>query len=165
MFLTKKFSYNMLINEAVGGLFDFNATLPLVGVQFILLTVLLTFILYKPVFSQKKKRKEYNEILLDDIRRLLSQDNRFKEIYIQKTEKWFSDAETKRSYFVSKSKERMSNKVESVYQDAAKAVQSVANKLKEERISILTYLELEIRRLSFLTIRKLLNRETGGILI
>lgn len=55
MFLVEKFSYSIIINEAVGGLFDFNATLPLVGVQFILLTVLLTFILYKPVFAQKEK--------------------------------------------------------------------------------------------------------------
>jgi F-type H+-transporting ATPase subunit b len=159
MFLAEIFSYNMFINEAVGGLFDFNATLPLVGVQFVLLTVLLTFILYKPVFSQKERRKEYNEIVLGDIRRLLSQDNRFKEIYVQKTEKWFSDAETKRSYFARKSKERMSTKVESVYQDAAKAVQSVANQLKEERVSVLTYLELEIRRITFLVIRKLLPKK------
>ena len=55
MFLAKKFSNSIIINEAVGGLFDFNATLPLVGIQFILLTVLLTFLLYKPVFFQRKK--------------------------------------------------------------------------------------------------------------
>lgn len=148
MFLIEKSSYSIIINEAVGGLFDFNATLPLVGVQFILLTVLLTFILYKPVFAQKKKRKEYNEILLNDIQCLLSQDNRFKEIFIQKTEKWFSDAEIKRSYFVSKQKEKMCSEVELAYQEADIVVQLAAHNLKKDRIYFLTYLEKEIRSLS-----------------
>lgn len=57
MFLAKKFSNSIIINEAVGGLFDFNATLPLVGIQFVLLTVLLTFLLYKPVFFREKNAK------------------------------------------------------------------------------------------------------------
>ena len=57
MFLAKKFSNSIIINEAVGGLFDFNATLPLVRIQFILLTVLLTFLLYKPVFFREKNAK------------------------------------------------------------------------------------------------------------
>ena len=35
--------------EGAGGLFDFNATLPLMAIQFILLTVAFTFIFYKPV--------------------------------------------------------------------------------------------------------------------
>jgi len=41
---------NMLaLTEGEGGLFDFNATLPLMALQFVLLTVVLTFIFYKPV--------------------------------------------------------------------------------------------------------------------
>merc|ERR1712060_473420 len=32
-----------------GGLFDFNATLPIMAIQFILLTVVLTFVFYKPL--------------------------------------------------------------------------------------------------------------------
>ena len=33
--------------EGAGGLFDFNATLPLMAIQFVLLTVALTFLFYK----------------------------------------------------------------------------------------------------------------------
>jgi len=33
--------------EGAGGLFDFNATLPLMAIQFILLTVVLTCVFYK----------------------------------------------------------------------------------------------------------------------
>ncbi len=42
-----------------GGLFDINATLPLVAIQFILLTIILNLILYKPLLAVIEERKEY----------------------------------------------------------------------------------------------------------
>ena len=42
-----------------GWLFDFNATLPLVAIQFVLLTVLLNIILYNPLLTIIEERKEY----------------------------------------------------------------------------------------------------------
>lgn len=42
-----------------GGLFDFNATLPLVAIQFVLLTVVLNVILYSPLLTIIEERKEY----------------------------------------------------------------------------------------------------------
>jgi F-type H+-transporting ATPase subunit b len=42
-----------------GGLFDFNATLPLMVIQFILLMVVLTLFFYKPVSKVLDKRKAY----------------------------------------------------------------------------------------------------------
>ena len=45
--------------EGPGGLFDINATLPLVAIQFILLMVLLNVILYSPLLTIIEERKEY----------------------------------------------------------------------------------------------------------
>jgi F-type H+-transporting ATPase subunit b len=42
-----------------GGLFDLNATLPLVAIQFILLMVILNVILYSPLLTIIEERKEY----------------------------------------------------------------------------------------------------------
>ena len=42
-------SAETLLTESEGGLFDFNATLPLMALQFLLLMVLLNIIFYKPV--------------------------------------------------------------------------------------------------------------------
>ena len=42
-----------------GGLFDMNATLPLVAIQFILLMVVLNVILYSPLLTIIEERKEY----------------------------------------------------------------------------------------------------------
>ena len=45
--------------EGPGGLFDINATLPLVAIQFILLMVLLNVILYSPLLTIIEERKDY----------------------------------------------------------------------------------------------------------
>merc|ERR1711966_417509 len=42
-----------------GGLFDINATLPLVAIQFVLLMVILNIILYSPLLTIIGERKEY----------------------------------------------------------------------------------------------------------
>jgi F-type H+-transporting ATPase subunit b len=39
----------LAVSEGAGGLFDFNATLPLMALQFVLLTIVLTFVFYKPI--------------------------------------------------------------------------------------------------------------------
>jgi len=44
------------VAEGAGGLFDFNATLPLMAIQFILLTIVLTFVFYKPVAKALEER-------------------------------------------------------------------------------------------------------------
>jgi F-type H+-transporting ATPase subunit b len=56
-------NFSLLISlsevEGPGGLFDINATLPLVAIQFILLMVLLNTILYSPLLTIIEERKEY----------------------------------------------------------------------------------------------------------
>ena len=49
----------LAMTEGAGGLFDFNATLPLMAIQFILLTVVLTFVFYKPVSKTIDERETY----------------------------------------------------------------------------------------------------------
>ena len=41
-----------------GGLFDFNATLPLVAIQFVLLMLILNTVLYSPLLTIMEERKE-----------------------------------------------------------------------------------------------------------
>jgi F-type H+-transporting ATPase subunit b len=159
MFLAKKFSNSIIINEAVGGLFDFNATLPLVGIQFILLTVLLTFLLYKPVFFQREKRKEYGQVVLNAVSRSLFKGRIYRVRGLRNAGKFLYDAQIKRIYFVSKSKEKMSNDLELAYQDAVSALQLAAQELKKDRIHFLNDLEDEIRTLTFSTLTGLLNRK------
>jgi len=54
-------NFTLLISnvEGPGGLFDINATLPLVAIQFVLLTVVLNTILYSPLLTVIEERKDY----------------------------------------------------------------------------------------------------------
>ena len=68
------------INEGAGGLFDFNATLPLMAIQFILLTVVLTVILYKPVAKVIDERESYiNGNLTEASDKLIKADELYTE--------------------------------------------------------------------------------------
>ena len=61
--------------EGPGGLFDFDATLPLVAIQFVLLTVILNTILYSPLLKVIEERKVYILTNLGKASELLSEAN------------------------------------------------------------------------------------------
>jgi len=66
-----------------GGLFDFNATLPLVAIQFILLTVILNILLYSPLLTIIEERKEYILTNLAKASEILAEANKLTEQYEQ----------------------------------------------------------------------------------
>ena len=61
--------------EGPGGLFDFNATLPLVAIQFLLLMFALNTVLYNPLLSVIDERKQYILKNLGKASELLSEAN------------------------------------------------------------------------------------------
>jgi F-type H+-transporting ATPase subunit b len=66
-----------------GGLFDFNATLPLIAIQFILLIILLNILLYNPLLTIIEERKEYILTNLGKASQLLSEANKLTQQYEQ----------------------------------------------------------------------------------
>jgi F-type H+-transporting ATPase subunit b len=64
-----------------GGLFDINATLPLVAIQFLLLMVILNVILYSPLLTIIEERKEYILTNLGKASELLSEANKLTAQY------------------------------------------------------------------------------------
>ena len=66
-----------------GGLFDFNATLPLVAIQFVLLTVLLNVILYNPLLTVIEERKEYILTNLGKASEILAEADKLTKQYEQ----------------------------------------------------------------------------------
>jgi|TARA_B110000240_G_scaffold186409_1_gene223015 F-type H+-transporting ATPase subunit b len=61
--------------DGPGGLFDIDATLPLVAIQFVLLMVLLNIILYNPLLTIIEERKEYILTNLGKASELLAEAN------------------------------------------------------------------------------------------
>ena len=66
-----------------GGLFDINATLPLVAIQFILLMVLLNIVLYNPLLTIIEERKEYILTNLGKASEILAEANKLTTQYEQ----------------------------------------------------------------------------------
>jgi len=67
----------ILSSEVVGpgGLFDFDATLPLIMVQFLLLIVILNILLYEPLLTVIEERQDYILNNLSKASELLAQTN------------------------------------------------------------------------------------------
>ena len=66
-----------------GGLFDIDATLPLVAIQFVLLMVILNALLYSPLLTIIEERKEYILNKLAKASEVLSQANELTAQYEQ----------------------------------------------------------------------------------
>jgi len=66
-----------------GGLFDFNATLPLVAIQFVLLTFILNIVLYNPLLTIIDERKEYILTNLGKASEILAEANKLTAQYEQ----------------------------------------------------------------------------------
>jgi F-type H+-transporting ATPase subunit b len=69
-----------------GGLFDINATLPLVAIQFVLLMVTLNAILYNPLLTIIEERKEYILTNLSEASKVLAEANQLTTQYEQELE-------------------------------------------------------------------------------
>jgi len=82
------FSILISSSEVVGpgGLFDLNATLPLVAIQFLLLMVILNVILYNPLLTIIEERKDYILTNLSEASKLLAQANQLTTQYEQELE-------------------------------------------------------------------------------
>jgi F-type H+-transporting ATPase subunit b len=69
-----------------GGLFDLNATLPLVAIQFLLLMFILNVILYNPLLTIIEERKEYILTNLSEASKVLAEANKLTTQYEQELE-------------------------------------------------------------------------------
>jgi F-type H+-transporting ATPase subunit b len=76
-----------------GGLFDINLTLPLIAIQFILLTVVLNIVLYTPLLNVIEERKEYILTNLGKASELLSEANKLIQQYEQELTKVRKEAQ------------------------------------------------------------------------
>ena len=66
-----------------GGLFDIDATLPLVAIQFVLLMVILNIVLYNPLLTIIEERKEYILTNLSKASEILAEANKLTTQYEQ----------------------------------------------------------------------------------
>ena len=81
-----------------GGLFDFNATLPLVALQFILLMLILTSILYNPLITIIEERQEFILTSLNQASETLEKANSLTKQYKEELESVRKEAQLEITY-------------------------------------------------------------------
>ena len=147
------------MSEGAGGLFDFNATLPLMALQFIALTTILTFVYYKPVGTLLEERETLiSSNLTNASERLLKAD----ELYQQYDEQ-LKDARNNAQGVIlvaeTEAKAIVASEIAQARKDAASLIDKTNRDLEAQKNLALEKLETQVDELSDLIKEKLLGKE------
>ena len=141
-------THMLAMTEGAGGLFDFNATLPLMAIQFILLTVTLTFVFYKPIAKVIDEREAYiTENLTTASNSLIKAEALYKE-YDEKLKTARVRAQTIVAKSEKETKQEVVETIESARIKAANLINQTNKKLKLQKAFALNELKSEIDGLS-----------------
>ena len=149
----------LAMTEGAGGLFDFNATLPLMAIQFVLLMVVLTFIFYKPVSKVLEDREEYiSGNLTQASDKLIKADELYKQYDEQlKTAKVNAQATIAKAE--KEAKDSVALEIGEARADAAKLIERTNKELEAQKSTALAQLETQVDELRQLIKEKLLGKE------
>nr|YP_010502478.1 ATP synthase subunit b' [Grateloupia turuturu]QHD45348.1 ATP synthase subunit b' [Grateloupia turuturu]UXC96891.1 ATP synthase subunit b' [Grateloupia turuturu] len=134
--------------EVEGGLFDFNATLPLMVLQFLALTVILNALFYKPVSNVLDERDEYIRNSLTTASAYLLKANELTKKYEQE----LAESRKKAQDIIKKSQQGaqqiVSVKIKEAQLDAEKLVTEAYDQLNIQKEQALKTLETQVDNLS-----------------
>ena len=147
-------------SEGAGGLFDFNATMPLMALQFILLTIVLTFTFYKPITTVLEERENLiSTNLADASEKLIKADELYKEYEVQ-----LKTAKTQAQLIVAESekeaKQIVADEINQARKDATRLIEQTNKELDMQKQLALQQLESQIDDLSQQIKEKLLGKES-----
>jgi F-type H+-transporting ATPase subunit b len=149
----------LAMTEGAGGLFDFNATLPLMALQIILLSVALTFIFYKPVSKVIDEREIYiSGNLTQASEKLIKADELYKE-YDEQLKAARVNAQSIIAQSEKEAKDVVALEITEARADAAKLIEQTNKELEAQKSLALQKLETQVDELSQLIKEKLLGKE------
>jgi F-type H+-transporting ATPase subunit b len=149
----------LAMTEASGGLFDFNATLPLMAIQFILLTVVLTFLFYKPVAKVIDERETYiTGNLSQASEKLVKADELYKQ-YDEQLKTARVNAQAIIASSEKEAKDAVALEIGQARTDAANLIAQTNKELEAQKSLALEKLESQVDELSQLIKEKLLGKE------
>lgn len=130
--------------ESEGGLFDFNATLPLMATQIVLLSLLLNFIFYKPLTNTILERRTFVEKSLKDAKDFLSKAEKISREYEEKVALSRKEAQLLVSNAEKEAGEVVSAEVLISQKDAQRIVKETAQELEKQKTQAITILEGQV---------------------
>lgn len=142
-----------------GGLFDFNATLPLMMLQFLVLMFILNLLFYKPIIYILDERADYIRNNLTTASAYLVKANELTEKY----EKALAESRKKAQDTIRQSQNEaqsiVARNIEQAQQEAENLVNEASLQLNIQKEQVLKNLEDQVDTLSDRIKSKLLNRQ------
>jgi F-type H+-transporting ATPase subunit b len=140
-------------------MFDFDATLPLMAVQFLVLTFVLNVVFYKPLTKALDERDDYVRKNQADARERLAKA----EQLVREYEKQIAEARRESQVILEKAQAEAKEIIAQKTAEAQKQVQvereQAAQEIQQQKAAALTTLEQEVDSLSRQILEKLLGPE------
>lgn len=145
--------------ESEGGLFDFNATLPLMALQILLLMVVLNTIFYTPVARVLDERDEYIRTNLAKASEILITAEAITKQYEQDLAKERKDAQSIIGSSQKETQEIVGIEIKQAQKDTELLVNEATKQLNSQKEKALVALEEQVSTLSEQIKNKLLSSE------
>jgi F-type H+-transporting ATPase subunit b len=145
--------------ESKGGLFDFNATLPLMALQILLLMVILNTIFYKPVAKVLDERDEYIRTNLTKASDILSKAEAITKKYEQDLAHERRESQVIITSAQKEAQDIVAMEIKQAQKDTEQLVREATNQLNSQKEKALVALESQVAILSEQIQTKLLNNQ------
>ncbi|HEY9762133.1 MAG TPA: F0F1 ATP synthase subunit B' [Trichocoleus sp.] len=147
--------------EEGGGLFDFDATLPLMALQFILLAVILNALLYKPLGKALDERDAYVRTNKVDAKERLEKAEQLAKQYEQELAETRRKAQSIIAEAQEAAQKMAAKSVAEAQQEAQAQREQVQRELDEQKQAALNTLQQQVDDLSSQILNKLLGSVTA----
>nr|YP_010336431.1 ATP synthase CFO B' subunit subunit II [Goniotrichopsis reniformis]UNJ14837.1 ATP synthase CFO B' subunit subunit II [Goniotrichopsis reniformis] len=149
----------LLFAEEEGGLFDLNATLPVMALQILLLMVLLNSIFYKPITQVMDERDEYIRQSLTQASQNVAETEELTRKYKLELSKARKEALELINQSKKEAQEIVDNKIKEAQKETESLVFEAFAQLKIQQTQALSVLENQISTLSEQIKQKLLTKQ------
>nr|BDA99292.1 ATP synthase CF0 B' subunit [Cryptomonas sp. NIES-3952] len=145
--------------ESEGGLFDFNATLPLMAIQILLLMVALNLIFYKPISQVLDERDESIRKQLTEASEMLMKAENITKQYELDLAQERREAQTIIASAQKGAQEIVALEIKQAQKDTEQLVTEATNQLNSQKEKALKALEEQVNTLSEQIKNKLINKQ------
>ena len=148
----------LLAEEQKGGLFDFNATLPLMALQILLLMVVLNLVFYTPVAKVLDERDEYIRKNLTEASETLAKAEAITKKYEQDLAQERRESQLIIASAQKEAQEIVAMEIKQAQKDTESLVNEATQQLNTQKEKALLALEEQVNTLSEQIKNKLLNQ-------
>jgi len=153
--------WTILLAEEAGGLFDIDATLPLMAVQFLVLTVVLNAVFYKPLGKAIDDRDELIRTNQSEARERLEKTKRLAEQYEAELAETRRQSQTIIADAQAEAQKISAERVAQAQQEAQAQREQVQQELDQQKAEAMQSLEQQVGDLSRQILDKLLGAKAA----